>query len=170
MRALPRSLFLCVLILVSCAERDAPTSRDDKELKLILSSDDSRIYFSIVNVSDRNFRWDPWPRAEQTGDLRIEFSRRGTVYGSGLLRSDPEAKAEGLIWIQSGDGIARSWRKPFLQERFELAAGCYEASVSVTNRAAVAMHDASRGSAGPIVEGRSEAMEVCFESAEAGND
>lgn len=130
-------------------------------INVLVNQDSERIYISAVNVSDFNYRWDPYPRAETTGDLRIEITRDGLSYRSVLVREDVDLK-EGLIWMQSGSGAALAQRKSLLRDRFNLTEGCYDLTVHVTNRAAVNAYNTRNGVAGPIVEAKSDVVTACF--------
>lgn len=148
----------------SCSDRPGNAvghGGSDAGARIFLAQDAERLYVSIVNVSNFNFRWDSYPRAEQTGDVRFTITRNGLNFPSMLLSSEVSS-SDGLIWIQSGDGVAFSRRKSLLLERFKLEPGCYDISVHVTNRAAVKAHGMAAGNPGPVIEAISEVMEVCF--------
>lgn len=162
-----RILALAATIVASlgaCSEQKTqPTApdADGASVKVLLAQDSERLYVSVINVSNFNFRWDSYPRAEQTGDVTFNFVRDGNGFPS-LLRSSEIIDSDGLVWIQSGDGIVISRRKALLVERFRLVPGCYDLSVHVTNRAAVVASGSENENSGPVVEAGSEVLKVCI--------
>lgn len=130
------------------------------EIKVTVTEDDKRIYVSVFNVSNSNFRWDPFPHAEQSGDVVFEFADEVRTYPS-HIQSRMNGEPPGLVWIQPGEGVAFSRIKSVLQQRHRLPAGCYSLRVIVGNANAVAW---STGvlEAGPVVTGESAPIRVCF--------
>ena len=158
------TLVLSLFSVAACSNMtDGLSESQDRAqaFNILVNQDSDRIYISVINVSDFNFRWDPYPRAEKTGDLSIEIKRDGLIYPSAVLREEVELK-EGLMWMQSGSGVAFARRKSLLKKRYKLTEGCYEVTVHATNRAAVNAYDTRNGNPGPIVEGKSAVIEACF--------
>lgn len=163
-------VILAVLLTASCSNpvgHGSDPESGEEVAKVLVTQDADRLYVSVINVANFNFRWDPYPRVEITGDLKFDISRDGVNYPSVLPLEDIELDY-GLIWMQSGSGVALAPRKFLLRKRFQLTKGCYDVVVHVTNRAAVAAFDPRDGLSGPIVEAKSDRVEVCFQGDEDG--
>lgn len=161
-RAIGSALLLVAAGACSVSPENSPESKSPGDVvKVLLAQDADRVYVSVVNVANFNFRWDTYPRAEQTGDVRFDFRRNG-VQSPSVLRPAEIASAAGLVWLQSADGAAFARRKALLVERFDLKPGCYALIVHVTNSAAESAGNKFLGIPGPVVEARSAPVEVCF--------
>lgn len=161
-RVVGGALLLVATGACSPSPENLPASKSsDDVVRVLLAQDADRVYVSVFNVANFNFRWDTYPRAEQTGDVRFDFRRNG-VQSPSLQRPAEIASTAGLVWLQSGDGAAFARSKSLLLERFDLRQGCYTLIVHVTNAAAESAGNKFLGSPGPVVEARSAPVEVCF--------